>query len=150
MTALADKKSVRFERWKHRLFTLKAGQIAYSGGLAMIKQTSAGNDGKVYAGPSASGYILLGVFDETVDASSAGPLGSVDQPVNVDLLRERTVLWRANDGTIVAADVGSKCYVSDDNTVSLNSTTQSVAGMILAIDATYGVAFEVGAFASEV
>ncbi len=139
MTALSDEKLLRFERWSYRQFTLKAGQIAYKGGAVALKTA----DGKVYPGPSASGYKFLGVFAETVDASSAGPLGSVDQPVNVDLLKERCILWRAQDGTITAANVGSTCYMSDDATVSLNSTSQSAAGTIMAVDATYGVAFEV-------
>lgn len=141
MTAAADENAdFRFERWEYRQFTLKAGQIAYKNAAAAIKTA----DGKVYAAVSATGYKFLGVFAETVDASSAGPLGSVDQPVNVDLLRERTVLWRANDGTITSANIGSSCYFSDDLTVSLNSTNQPLAGTILAVDSVYGVAFEVG------
>jgi hypothetical protein len=143
MTALAANIGIEVEFWKYRQFTLKAGQIAYKGGSAVIKLA----DGKVYPGPSATGYShFLGVFAEQVDASSAGPLGSVDQPVNVDLLKERVVLWRANDGTITAANVGSNCYLSDDQTVSLNSTNQPLAGTILAVDTVLGVAFAVEGF----
>jgi hypothetical protein len=140
MTALAADTLVSTERWSYRQFTLQAGQIAYKGGTALLKTA----DGKVYTAVSGAGYSrLLGIFAEHKDASSAGPLGSVDQPVNVDLLKERTLLWRANDGTITAANVGSNCYVSDDQTVSINSTNQSLAGVILAVSTVYGVAFEV-------
>lgn len=139
MTAAAADFEIKQERWKYRQFTLKAGQIAYKGATAVIKTS----DGKIYAAASASGFKFLGVFAENVDASSAGPLGSVDQPVNVDLLKERQILWRAQDGTITAANIGSTCYMSDDQTVSLNSSSQSAAGTIVAVHATYGVAFEV-------
>jgi len=146
MTAAAADQSLRTERWSYKQFTLAATKKAYKGGLAAIKQA----DGKVYPAVSASGYVFIGVFAEQVDATSSGPLGAVDQPVNVDLLRERTILWRANDGTITASNVGSYCYFSDDLTVSLNSTTQSKAGLILAVDATFGVAFAVESLSAEV
>lgn len=140
MTAASDEQLIRTERWQYRQFTLKAGQIAYKGASACLNTA----DGKCYPAAGALATLLtLGVFAETVDASAAGPLGSVDQPVNVDLLRQKTVLWRANDGTIAAANVGSACYYLDDSTVTLTATAHSKAGTILAVDSVLGVAFEV-------
>lgn len=139
MTAAVAKNDIRFETWKLRRFTLKAATKAYKGATAVIELSS----GKIKPAVSASSLKFLGVFDETVDATSAGPLGATDQPVNVDLLKERFILWRAQDGTITSANIGTTCYLSDDLTVSLNSTTQSAAGTILGVDSTFGVAFEI-------
>jgi hypothetical protein len=129
----------RDEKWKYKQFTLKAATKAYKGAACVIETSS----GQVKPAVSASGLKTLGVFAETVDATSAGPLGATAQPVNVDLLRERTILWRAQDGTIDSGDIGSTCYWSDDLTVSLNSTSQSAAGTILAVDGTSYAAFEI-------
>lgn len=130
MTAAARNTVVNFETWKHKQFTAKGGQHIYQGDAVCIKTA----DGKVYPGPSATGYKFLGIADEEFNEAADGL-------VNVDLMKERTVLWRANDGTITAANIGSTCYFSDPNTVSLNSTNQPKGGTILAVDTTLGVAF---------
>lgn len=138
MTALVAPKQVRKTSATFLRLTLTATKKAYEGGLACLVS------GKLVPGASASGQKIVGFFAETVDATSSGPLGAVDQPCNVDLVDEVSILWRANDGTITSANVGASCYISDDNTVSLNSTTQSVAGTIVQVDATYGVGFVKG------
>jgi hypothetical protein len=140
MTALSDELMDQVESWTHRRFTLKAGTKAWRNGAAVIELSS----GKVKPAVSATGLKFLGIFDETIDATSAGPLGSADQPVNVNLIRERWIRWFANDGTIDSADVGSDAYLSDDQTVSLNSTNQCLVGVILEVDTTKGVAVEIG------
>ena len=132
--------------WQFHLQTLAAGEIAAYGDAAFIKQS----DGKTYKGVSGTGYVFIGTFAENVDASSAGPLGSVDQDVNVDFMKERTILWRANAGDITTANRGSQAYFTDAATVTAVSSGHTKAGLILAVDATFGVAFAVDSFTSEV
>lgn len=141
MTALSNQKARRTESWKHRSFTLTAAKKAYKGANCVLDTAT----GKVKPGAAGTGLVLIGVFDETVDATSAGPLGAVAQPVSVDLLREVNLEWFANDtGTAVSGTTGllQACYVLDDQTVSGASSGNSIAGLVWAVDSVKGVAVE--------
>ena len=138
MTALLSSRGERMEKWAHHELTLKATKKAYQNGFAVGEKSS----GKVIPAASATGLVMLGLFDESIDASSTGPLGAVDQPVTVHFDPEITVYWRPGDGTISASNLFSPCYFSDDQTVSLNSANQPLAGTIVGFNATTGeVAF---------
>lgn len=138
MTALIQEKSRRFEIWKHRPFTLAAGFKAWKGGRAAFNVS-----GQVVPASSVPNLIAIGVFDETVDATS-GAL-----PVSVDLEREvyveRFVNATASDAC-ASTDVGSLAYMVDDQTVGilpqLAGVGRSPAGRILDVSATNGVGIE--------
>lgn len=135
MTALAKSRMGREERWKHKLFTLASGKIAFQGGAAFLNLATS----KVEPAASATGYLYLGTFAEKVDASAA------DAPVNVDLVEEivtrRFVNATAGDA-IAATDVGGIAYFLDDQTVCITPAGRTVAGRIWDVDTTKGVAVE--------
>ncbi len=134
MTALQNGRQRAYERWKYHRFTLASGNKALQGGVAAINQSS----GKVVPGDADTDLFVIGSFAETVDATSA------DQPVNVELPDEIQVEWLENDtgSAVVAADVGSLCYLLDDQTVTASASGNSIAGRVWAVDAAQGVAVE--------
>lgn len=138
---------MRTELWRFHQMTLKSGSVANRGDAAFIEQAS----GKVVPGLAAgAGYVFIGPFAENVDASASGPLGAVDQPVNVDFMHEKAILWRTNAGDVTSANIGSYGYFTDAQTVTAVAAGHTKAGLILAVDATYGVAVAVDSLTSEV
>jgi hypothetical protein len=130
MTALAAEKTRKREVWKYKQFTLASGTKAYKGGLACIDKSSATST-KVVPGTPSSTLVAIGVFRETVDATSAAAL------VDVDLLTEIEIEWWANGTStdaVAATDIGKDAYVLDDQTVSILSGGHSLAGRIWAYD----------------
>lgn len=133
MTALAAARMLTRERWTRRNFTLASGNVAYQGGIACIDLST----GKVEPGHAETDLLVIGTFARSVDATSA------DKAVDVDLGREIEVIWYANDATSIAStDIGSLCYVKDDQSVTITPTGASIAGRIWAVDSTRGVAVE--------
>ncbi len=127
----------RQEVWHQRVFTLLSGKIAYAGGLCVIKDT----DDTVEPATTGGNQILIGLFAETVDASSTGH--NADWPVNVQLLRPVHITWLDNDtGTAVAStDLGGICYLLDDHTVTGSSGgSASKAGRVWGVATINGVA----------
>jgi hypothetical protein len=115
---------------------------AYKGTTAMARPSTATVFPAVTgAGAAGANDLQLGIFAATVD-NTAGTATTL--PVTVDFVKEKTLLWRANDGTITAANLFSACYHVDNQTVSLTATNRAKAGTILAVDAVLGVAFEMG------
>lgn len=139
MSALTAAKGLKEEKWTYRQFTLTSGHKAWQGGRACLDTTT----GKMVEASASTTQLPIGVFAESVDASSTGL--NADSPVNVYLEKEITVVWFANDGgggAVLAANVGSVCYMKDDQTVSITSSGRSVAGRVWAIDSSKGVAVE--------
>jgi hypothetical protein len=134
VTALTKERSRSQEAWKYIQFTLASGNKAYKGGLAAIDQST----GKCEPGHNESDLFPVGVFAETVDATSAEKL------VNVDLQEEIWVEWWKNDtGTAVtAAMVTGLCYILDDQTVTADATGASIAGRVWKVDSVKGVAVQ--------
>lgn len=134
---LTQSRPIRREKWRYKQFTLKANETAFKGGLACVKQS----DGKVYAGVAGSGYVALGLFAEDLTSTS-------DALVNVDLVEEKTLVWFNNPSTssdqVQATDFGKVCYFNDDNSVTMNSSSKSIAGLVWAVDATKGALVELG------
>lgn len=140
MTAAAQETQLGSRRATRLDFLLPTGIKAWKGATAMGRP-STGQLHNAVTGVGAAGAndIFLGVFAETIDNTS----GSAAVAVTVDFLKEKTLLWRANDGTITAASLFNPCYFADDLTVSTTSTNAAKAGTILAVDAVKGVCFEV-------
>jgi hypothetical protein len=138
MTAAAAARSRKTSTWRLKEFTLASGLIAYQGAIAAI-ETSGSDAGKVKPGATSPSLVVIGVFSETVDATSAA------KAVTVDLLREVELEWFVNGSSsdaVAATDVGKLCYVLDDQTVSILAGGKSVCGRIWAVDSTKGVAVE--------
>ena len=132
MTALAANRMLSRERWTRRNFPLAVGNVAFKGGIACIDLST----GKCEPGHAETDLLTIGVFAEAMDATSA------EKQVDVDLGREIEVIWYANGSSIAATDVGSLCYLADDQTVTTVPTGASVAGRIWAVETTRGVAVE--------
>lgn len=134
MTALAQERARLFESWKYHDFPLAVGNKAWKNGIAALDLST----GKVEPGHAETDLFIIGLFDQTVDATAAEKL------VRVNLQTEIWVEWLDNSvsDALDAGDVGSLCYVEDDQTVSINPTGKSVAGRVWAVDATKGVAVQ--------
>jgi hypothetical protein len=128
MAALTRDRSNSMERWTHHLFPLKAGSKAFKNGKAAIDLTS----GKVVPVSATADLLEIGVFDETIDATTA------EAQVNVNLGVEIEGRWWAQDGSIAPDDVGNICYGLDDQTVQL-SGAGPISGRIWLVDPTDGV-----------
>lgn len=109
-----------------------ASTTVYQGALVVI---SAG-----YAAPAstATGLIAAGRAEETAD-NSAGAAGALSVTVR------RGVFKFANGADAVAqANVGTNCYIVDDETVAATdgTGTRSVAGTVISVDSS-GVFVEI-------
>jgi hypothetical protein len=134
MTALAADKPRTIKQFKTLDFTLTSGTKAFKGGMAAIRLPT----GKVVPATAAATDLVIGVFAQNVDATSA------DKAVQVDLEREITAEWVANSAStdaVAAADVGRTVYVADDATVTI-TPAGAVAGRCWAVSSTQGVLVE--------
>src|SRR5215472_17593745 len=139
MTALAAQLMITFDRWTRKQLPLQAAKKAYKGGTCMANLTAAAVHPAATAGGNTTD-LFLGIFAETIDNTANTATTAL---VDVDFMRERTILWRANDGSITSANLFSPCYAVDDQTVSITSTNRAKCGTIVAVDAVLGVAFTV-------
>ncbi len=127
----------RNEAWGWFEHPLTTAQTAEKGEIACLDTAT----GLLAVGAAGVATLRpIGYFDvETLTT------GDGTTKVRVRLFDEIRVHWFANDsgGTpVVAADVGSLCYIFDKVTVTGASAGNSVAGRVWAVNATYGVAFE--------
>lgn len=101
-----------------------AVDIGYKGGMAAVNAA-----GFLAPAGLAASDIVCGRFLATYD-NSAGAAGDISGEVEQGVFR-----W-ANGDSIVAADVGSPCYASDDQTVTLSDSagTRPFAGIIVDVD----------------
>ncbi|MFD1342887.1 hypothetical protein [Litorisediminicola beolgyonensis] len=105
-----------------------AGAMIYAGAIVMRNAT-----GFLVEGQTATGLVGVGCAQERVDNS-----GGADGDQTVDYLPG--VFRYANSAAadeIVAADIGSACFVVDDQTVAKTdgTGTRSRAGIVDAVDA---------------
>ncbi len=120
----------RREAWAYFEGPLTNAIAVERGEMACIDSST----GLLDKGKVSTTLIPIGYFEED---------GTGDGTTNfrVRLFKELSLHWWDNDsGTpVVAADLGSLCYILDDRTVSGDSTARSVAGRVWAINATLGV-----------
>jgi hypothetical protein len=112
---------------KYKIYTLKSTFKAYKGHGAALRRS----DGKVQPFDNSPGLVFIGVFAETVDATSA------DKLVNVDLCREVQLEFFENDATSpVSASTGilGACYQLDNHTVTADPEAGSLAGLVWVVD----------------
>jgi hypothetical protein len=112
---------------------VKANTTLYAGSLAV------GDAGYAAPGRAATGLVALGRVEETVTAVEAGDA--------IAQIKRGTFCYAnsASADLIAQANVGSDCYIVDDQTVALTSAsnTRSRAGIIVAVDAA-GVWVQIG------
>lgn len=136
MTALASKKSVRTVEFKSIELVGKVEQV-YQGGRACF-DTSTGLVAKAFASTT-----LVPIGDYVEDQLTVS-----GQKVLINLDNKITAKWFGNSAStdlIAAAQVGSDCYLVDDQTVAKTSatSTRSIAGRVWALDPVKGVLVQV-------
>lgn len=116
--------------------TLLSGQKVYQGTFAAFN-----GSGKV-VGPSAVTTLLtIGRFAEDYDASATG--ANADMNCVVDLGRDVWCEAFVNDtvNPVTAAAVGNVCYLLDNQTVTIDSTSHSIAGRVWQVDTVEGLVY---------
>lgn len=102
---------------------MKGSTTIYKGSLVMI------DAGYVTPGATATGKLAAGMAMET--KTNSGSSGATTIKVRTGIFK-----WaQSGGGDIIAqADVGKKCYITDDQTVMLTSSGKSVAGWVYQVD----------------
>lgn len=129
----------RNEAWGYYQGVLTNLAVAEKGKLACIDTAT----GLLVLGATSATLKPIGYFDDNLT-------GDGTAQVRVRLFREVRLHWWDNDGAtaVVAADVGSPCYILDDQTVTGDPTGASAAGIVWAVNATHGVLVEMVGFAA--
>lgn len=128
MTALAANTSV-LERDSHLGMPHELGAAAsadiFVGSLVVVE----GTNGFIQPGTTALSLVAAGVSLERIDNSS-GADGDLDVKFRSGIFKFQ------NDGgtPVVQADVGTDCFILDDNTVTGDNTGRSRAGTVYKID----------------
>ncbi|UFZ05465.1 hypothetical protein LQG66_03875 [Bradyrhizobium ontarionense] len=127
MTALtADRATPRREKPIHA-YDVAASTKIWAGALVVLAS------GYAKGGVTATGLIAVGRCEKYVDNSS-GANGDLQVTVQSGVFR-----WNNSASTdlIARTEIGSDCYIVDDNTVAKTngSSTRSVAGKVVDVDA---------------
>lgn len=107
-------------------FPMKGGVKIFSGALVAL------NAGYAAPGATATGRIVVGVAQQTVD-NTAGADGAKRVRVFAGVFQ----LKNSSAGDLIAqADVGADCFMVDDETVAKTNggSTRSRAGKVIAVD----------------
>lgn len=117
--------------WGYQAFVLANAEVAEKGKMACIDTA---NSGVIVKGKAAAGLINIGIFHESLTGDGV-------KKVQIKLHREIQATWWDNDATnpVAATDRGKLCYIKDDTTVSILSTSRSIAGLILDVSVAKGV-----------
>jgi hypothetical protein len=130
LTAPADIRSRRGKQPQLRDVPLKSGYKVYAGAIVVIQQSTG------YGRPAfdGTGCIAKGVAQKTLDNSSTGtdPGANTNGGLIMPVLSGGVFGPFANDtGTAVAITDRTKvCYLLDDNTITMDGTSRSVAGIV--------------------
>jgi hypothetical protein len=105
---------------------------ALKGCIAAIA-LSGTNKGLVVEGTAAGNLLIIGRFGETVD-NTGGAAGA--KKVEVLFHRHFECLKLVNDATtpVAETDIGQRCFVKDNNTVSMDGSGRSVGGTVWGFD----------------
>jgi hypothetical protein len=103
-----------------------AAAVLYQGGLAVLKA------GVAERGQTATGLVALGRIEKTVD-NSAGAAGAKSVQIRQGVFKFAN---SAAADAIAAADIGTDCFIVDDQTVAkTNGTaTRSRAGKVVGVE----------------
>lgn len=126
MAALTAERNTLSKPGELMAFPVAANVKIYKGALVVLAA------GYAQPGTTATGLVAVGMAIETVD-NTGGSAGA--ETVTV---RPGIHAWANSSGgdAITQAEVGSDCYVVDDQTVAKadGNGTRSVAGKVLAVD----------------
>jgi hypothetical protein len=134
MSALTSKRAVRPKRFTTISLAATPSVSYWQGGVVGFNTAT----GLVVKSQPLTTFWPIGLcVEDTVLGAGGGNL-------LIELFREVSAIWRVNDGTVVAASIGSLCYELDDQTVSNTDATNtlSVAGRVWAVDSVRGVLVE--------
>jgi hypothetical protein len=127
MAALTGDRDTKSREGSDRVFPVAAAARIHLGALIVL------NAGNAEPGSTALNLVAVGVAKEPVD-NSAGAAGDKDVPV-----RRGVFLFNnsAAGDAITAADIGSDCFIADDQTVAKTdgTGTRSAAGKVFDVDA---------------
>ncbi|MBC44144.1 MAG: hypothetical protein CML19_18155 [Pusillimonas sp.] len=126
MTALAnDRNTPRIDGQLFE-FPMKAAVLGYVGAIAVL------NAGLLQPGATATGLVAVGIFTERAD-NSDGANSAITGKVRPGVFRFNN---SASSDAITAAEIGSACYIVDDQTVAKTdgSSARSKAGTIVNVD----------------
>ena len=127
MTAATQNRNTPNRLGCRRALAVAASTMCYAGTIAVMNAS-----GFAEPASTATGLVALGVFTSQVD-NAAGANG--DQVAEF----ERGYFRFANSAAadeITATDIGSLCYLVDDQTVALTdgTSTRSIAGIVDDVD----------------
>lgn len=135
LTAIRDTRTKVGKQPGMRDVALKSGYKVYAGAIVTIHTANG------YGRPAFSGanQVAMGVAQKTVDNSSTGTLpgANTDGGLSVPVKSGAVFGPFANDEApyaVAVAHRGQVCYLLDDQTVSTNSSSHSVAGIVDDVD----------------
>ena len=134
MAALTAERDTARRDGASRSFGVAASTKVYAGALVTLA------NGYAEPGKAASSKIAVGRAEKTVDNGS-GSAGDLNIEVTTGIFRWNNDTTTGRD--VRERDVGSECYVVDDQTVGRYSTGRSKAGEVFAVD-DYGVWVRMG------
>ena len=113
---------------------VNAGSHIYKGGLV-----TADTDGYSRPGADTAGFTFRGVAIEEFNQTGADGAALSDGRTGCRVARTGATYRFAKHGTIVQADIGSKLYVYDDDTVALAADVSNLVecGTLDSIDGSY-------------
>ena len=116
--------------------TLLSGQKVYQATGATFN-----GSGKVVTPSAATTLLTIGRFAEDYDASATG--ANADMLCVVDLGRDIGCEAFVNDtvNPVTAASVGNVCYWLDNQTVTIDSTSHSIAGRVWEVNTTENLVY---------
>jgi hypothetical protein len=128
MTALSGDRNTPRVAGELKSMLVAASALIYAGAIVMRSST-----GYAAKGATAVGYRGAGIARQRID-NSAGAAGDLSINVMEGVFR---VANSAGGDEIVDDDIGSLCYIVDDQTVAKTngSNTRSVAGVVVGLDA---------------
>lgn len=127
MTAATQNRNTPTRLGLSRSRPVAGSTLCYAGTIAVLNAT-----GYAEPGSTATGLIALGIFSSLVD-NSAGADGAEVAEIERGFFRFAN---SAGADEITVTDIGSLCYLVDDQTVALTdgTSTRSVAGIIDDVD----------------
>lgn len=125
MTALTKDRSTTERNGDFYVFNVKAGAKIYAGSIVVL------DAGNAKPGVTAAGLVAVGRAEETVD-NTGGANGAKTVKVKRGVYR----FENAAADLVAAANIGSPCYVVDDQTVAAThaGNTRSAAGIVRDVD----------------
>ena len=135
LSAVADIRSRVGKQPNLRDVPLKSGYKVYQGAIVVIQQST----GYGRPGFAGSGCVAIGVAQKTVDNTRAGtaPGANTDGGLSVPVKSGGIFgpFADSGDGNAPAITDRTKvCYLVDDNTITMSSSSASVAGIVADVD----------------